>query len=230
MEEKISVKDNYKVSKITYESCKEWLLYKHYAHKIPSIQYSFGIFNNKKILQGICCFGSPANNHNNVLGEYRQIELVRLVINEGLEKNILSYFVSQCFNLLERPVSIISYADQGKNHHGYIYQATNWVYTGLGGGVDYYMDNAGNEIHSRIMSDYRLKFPDMSRDEISSMLGWEKQQGTYKHRYFYFLGSKGEKKLWMKELKSKYEILPYPKGDNVRYDASYAPKMRKKLF
>ncbi len=26
---------------------------------------------------------------------------------------------------------IVSYADTSQNHHGYIYQATNWIYTGL---------------------------------------------------------------------------------------------------
>jgi len=28
----------------------------------------------------------------------------------------------------------------------------------------------------------------------------------------------------------KYEIKPYPKGENKRYDASYKPKTQMKLF
>ena len=34
-------------------------------------------------------------------------------------------------NLLPKPQAIVSYADTSQGHHGYIYQATNWIYTGL---------------------------------------------------------------------------------------------------
>ena len=40
-----------------------------------------------------------------------------------------------------------------------------------------------------------------------------------KHRYVIFTGSKKEKKILKKSL--NYKIMPYPKGDNKRYDASY---------
>lgn len=49
-----------------------------------------------------------------------------------------------------------------------------------------------------------------------------------KHRYFYFLGSKTERKKMMKAL--AYPIVPYPKGDNKRYDASYQPAKEQLLF
>ena len=212
------------------EHYRDWLLNKHYAHTLPSVISAFGLYDNEKILQGVCCYGTPANNHNNTLGSYRCIELVRLVVNENLPKNTLSFFVTQSFKFLEQPLVIISYADEGKNHHGYIYQATNWIYTGKGGGVDFYKDKTGKEIHSRIMSDYRLKWPEKSRQQIAKELGWEQIEGTYKHRYYYFLGNKKEKKLMMTFLLEKYKIEPYPKGDNVRYDASYKPLVNLKLF
>lgn len=226
----MSIKNKYQVRSIANDDIKEWLLYKHYAHTIPSVIYSFGIFDDNLILQGVCCYGSPANNHNNQMGDFKQIELVRLVKNENLERNVASFFISETFKILPKPLSLISYADIGKNHHGYIYQATNWIYTGIGGGVDFYIDDKQNEIHSRIMSDYRIKFPDKSREEISKLLNWTKIKGTFKHRYFYFLGDKKLKKQWIAELKSKYDILPYPKGDNQKYDASYKPIIQISLF
>ena len=202
----MSIKDKYLVKSIDSFQTHEWLLHKHYAKAIPNIMYSFGLYDKNKILQGVCCFGTPANNHNNNLGDFKMIELVRLVKNDGLEKNILSWFLSKCFNFLPKPLSLISYADEGKNHHGYIYQATNWIYTGLGGGVDFYINEDNKEIHSRIMSDYRLKYPDMTRAEIADMLKWKKVKGTYKHRYFYFIGSKKQKKKWKKQLTDKYKV------------------------
>lgn len=203
-----------------------WLLKKHYAHTLPNIMYSFGLYDNNTVLQGVCCYGTPANNHNNMMGDFKQIELVRLIINENLPKNILSYFVSKTFLFLEKPISLISYADKGKNHHGYIYQATNWLYTGLGGGVDFYLDTNDKEIHSRVMSDLRLEHTDMSRAEIAIMFKWRLVKGTYKHRYFYFLGNKRDRAVWLKTLLEKYPRKSYPKGDNIRYDASYTPQVQ----
>jgi hypothetical protein len=49
-----------------------------------------------------------------------------------------------------------------------------------------------------------------------------------KHRYFYFKGNKYEIKQMHKEL--KFEVEPYPKGENIRYDASYEPSIQIKLF
>jgi hypothetical protein len=211
---------SYKVKSIPNSQTHEWLLNKHYARTIPSIMHSFGLYEELSLV-GVCCFGTPANNHNNQLGKFKCIELVRLCVNDGLQKGSLSYFVSQTLKQLPAPLVIISYADQGKNHHGYIYQATNWIYTGLGGGVDFYKDKDNNEIHSRIMSDLRLKEPNKTRKQIADELGWELMPGTYKHRYFYFLGTKKEKKEMLIELREKYVVKNYPKGENVRYDSSY---------
>lgn len=222
--------DGFQVRPVPKDQCKLWLLRKHYAGTIPNIIYAFGLYDKEMVLQGICCYGTPANNHNNQLGDFRMIELVRLVVNDLGIEDMLSWFVSRTFSFLPRPLSLISYADAGKNHHGYIYQATNWIYTGLGGGVDFYVDQDGNEIHSRIMSDYRLKFPDKSRAEIAEDLKWKSEKGTYKHRYFYFLGDRREKKKWLKQLLEKYPAQPYPKGDNIRYDASYEPQVQGVLF
>jgi len=226
----MSIIDKYKINSIDNSDSYEWLLRKHYAKTIPSLIHSFGLFNIDNEMMGVCCYGSPANNHNNNMGKYRMIELVRLCIKECPEKNLLSYFVAGTFHYLKKPLALISYADQGKNHHGYIYQATNWIYTGLGGGVDFYIDENKREIHSRIMSDYRLKYPNMNRDDIAKMLKWDKVEGTYKHRYFMFLGSKRDKKDMRNIMKEKYSIKEYPKGDNIRYDASYEPNQQLRLF
>jgi hypothetical protein len=49
-----------------------------------------------------------------------------------------------------------------------------------------------------------------------------------KHRYFYFLGNKKQVKDMFKML--PYELQPYPKGENKRYDASYIPSTQTTLF
>ena len=50
--------NNYSVISIKAKETYDWLLYKHYAKRIPSISYSFGLYHNK-ILEGVCTFGKP---------------------------------------------------------------------------------------------------------------------------------------------------------------------------
>ncbi len=115
----------YKVIKISYAQAKPWILKKHYAHRVPVIQYSFGLFKYKKLI-GICTFGLSGNRY---LNNY--IELNRLIVEDGEKKNVTSILVSKSLKLLPKPNIIISYADPNQGHVGYIYQATNWIYTGL---------------------------------------------------------------------------------------------------
>ena len=208
----MSIKQKYKVKSIAKYLCKEWLLHKHYAKRIPSISYAFGLFD--KDLVGVMTIGKPASNSLcvGVCGENNSkyvYELNRLCVNEGLQKNVLSYFVASCLNKLDSLI-LVSYADTKMNHNGYIYQATNWLYTGktkertdIG-----FQDNS----HSR----HYNKNLDYSKN---------RKFRSSKHRYIYFTGNK---KKWLQQL--NYEIQPYPKGENKRYNASYKPTIQKELF
>ena len=53
-------------------------------------------------------------------------------------------------------------------------------------------------------------------------------QNKPKNRYIYIIATKKQKTDILKNL--KYEIQPYPKGQNKRYDASYQPTTQNKLF
>lgn len=222
----MSIKDKYTVRSITHQDYAEWLLFKHYAKVIPTnITYSFGLYNQDNILIGICTFGYPASaaliHGKSLFVDYEVLtqELNRLVI-EGKDKNLLSFLVSQCINLIQKPCCLISFADSNQGHHGYIYQATNWIYTGMSEPRKLYYDSINkNYIHPRHIYE---RFPDGLPEHIKI----EKETGG-KHRYLYFNGTKKQKKKMRKHL--KYEILPYPKGDNERYDASYEPTIQGRM-
>ena len=221
----------YTIRSIDSEQCKEWLLYKHYAKRIPRIIYSFGIFNEDLILQGICTFGTPARMLNNAYGVFdgklsiQTVELNRLCINEGLEKNLLSFFVSKCLTFLPKPMVVVSYADGNQGHHGFIYQATNWIYTGITSLESIYSNNRTNEIvHPRTIVNL---YGSREIESLPEYIEVSKEESG-KHRYFQFLGDKRK----VKEMKNnlKYPILPYPKGENKRYDSSYRPTVQGQLF
>lgn len=227
----MSIKDKYTVKPIDSYLCKEWCLKKHYAKRLPPIEHAFGLWDSDGMMQGIVTYGTPVSSTLRELwnNKYKLMELNRLVINEGLEKNILSFLIAQSFNQMPKPMVLVSYADTSKNHHGYIYQATNWFYTGLSAVFkDYYVKGMEHLHNGTIM--------DMSRGQENRVEWLRNKFGDNlimidrprKHRYFYFIGTKKE----CKEMKQMlpYKIEPYPKGDNIRYDASYIPTTQTTLF
>ena len=215
------IKEVYKVKSIKKELCKEWLLYKHYAKRIPSISYAFGLFDSK-MMQGILTVGKPASNALciGVCGKHNSkyvYELNRLCVNDGLKKNVLSYFVSQSLKMLNN-IILVSYADTSQNHNGYIYQATNWIYTGLSAKRTERYDINNPNRHSKSVTDSKnVKYQELAvRDR------------PQKHRYIFFIGSKKQKKQWLKEL--NYKIQAYPKGENTNYDTSYKTTTQTEVF
>lgn len=228
----MSIKDKYKVRSIDSAQCKEWLLYKHYARRMCPIEYSFGLFDEYNLLQGIVTYGTPVSSTlRDTFGNgFKLMELNRLCINDGLERNTLSYFVSESLSQLPKPLIIASYADTTQNHHGFIYQATNWIYTGLSAKVNIVKIKGMEHLHSGTILDMARGKEDRFA-YLKAKFGEDnvyKEPSPRKHRYFYFLGSKKQKKAMLKAL--PYPIEPYPKGDNKRYDASYQVSVQTTLF
>ncbi|WKV24112.1 acetyltransferase [Bacillus phage PSYJ-YH] len=106
--------DSMEVREITYQDTKPFILEKHYAGRMPSVSYAFGLFFGDK-LEGVLTIGKPASNSlcEGVCGkEYKDkvYELNRLIVNEGLPKNTLSRFVSECLKRLKyHNLIIVSY-------------------------------------------------------------------------------------------------------------------------
>jgi len=202
---------NVNIVSIKQSVCTDWLLDKHYLKRMPTISKSFGLFINNHI-EGVCVF-SPAIARFDL--EDSPYELSRLVTNELNQKNITSFFLAGCLNLIKDP-HVVSYADQNWGHHGYIYQATNWMYTGMSSKEKIIYVN-GEETHRRTI------FARYGTSSIPALIGmgytitFKEQEG--KHRYFQVTGNKHQKKKLRKELMEKYDVLPYPKGQNSRYDA-----------
>lgn len=222
-----SIKDNYTVKSIKKRETHDWLLNKHYAKAIPSISYAFGLYENSKLV-GVCCYGNGAVNlAGSIVPKHKDkkhYELNRLVTEE-LPKNALSYFVSKTMKKINKPSVLVSYADGNQGHNGYIYQATNWIYTGITGTEKKYYDTRnGKRLHSHTVVDIygsrsKEKLPEFI-EVVDELVG--------KHRYVFFNGSKTFKNDC--ELFMRYKELPYPKGENENYDASYKPQTQATLW
>ena len=210
--------NGYTVHTIERKDAIPWIKLKHYAKKTPSISHSFGLFYNDTIC-GVVTYGQPPNPQpRKCCGEmYKDIviELNRLVV-ESKRKNSTSFLVGKSLKLLPKPLIIVSYADPNQGHVGYIYQATNWLYTGKGGGaIELYLN--GNRVNERTIDHKGIHTKKDKKKYILDMGGyWD--DAKPKNRYHYFIGSKKQKKEMLKAL--RYPILPYPKGESKRYDTS----------
>jgi hypothetical protein len=149
-----SIKNKFNVIPIEGKLTYEWILKKHYAKRIPSISYAFGLYDIDNILQGVVTYGMPpsATLSESICGKnYKNIvlELNRLITNDGLEKNVLSFFVSKSLLMLPKPNIIVSFSDANMNHNGYIYQACNFIYTGVSSNTSKLIDKDNKEFHFR---------------------------------------------------------------------------------
>lgn len=184
----------YEIRKITYHETKPYILDIHYAKRMPSISFAFGLFEDDEIV-GVVTYGMPASPWlcKGICGEehkHNVLELNRLVLKNN-KPNEASRLVSASLKQLPAPKIIVSYADTAHGHTGYIYQACNFLFTGT---TKPRTDIAGkNGKHSRHHLGDRTK----------------RVQRSAKHRYVIFIGNKKHKKTFLNSL--KYPILPYPK-------------------
>jgi len=223
----MGLKDDFKVKSIKPKETHDWLLNKHYAKRIPSISWAFGLFDSH--LKGVCAFGTPASSTllRGVCGQKwsdNVIELSRLVINDECPKNTASYFVSKCIKMLPRPKIIVSYADTGQGHVGKVYQACNFIYTGLSSKfTDPKVKGLEHQHHATYANG-------MTNDDLKRKYGDRLyfEERDRKHRYVYFIGSKKDVNKMINDL--NYPIKPYPKGESKRYDASYEPQVQSEMF
>ena len=197
-------------SKETYN----WLLEKHYAKRIPNITDAFGLFFDSTLI-GVVTYGIPPYHSLCIwvcVEEHKDkvIELNRLCLQDN-HRNQSSYLISQSLKLLEKPKIVVSYADTSKGHVGYVYQATNFIYTGMSAKRTEWRIK-GSNLHSKTITEQstleeRQNNPDK----------YEVVERPQKHRYIYIIGNKKDKKLLTKCI--NYRVMPYPKGDTKRYDS-----------
>ena len=206
------MKDSYKVKRISYDDTKPYLLNIHYAKRMPSITYAYGLFMND-VLCGVVTYGTPpsATLRKGLAGEKNIkyiLELNRLCLKNNL-KNEASILVSKSLKQLPKSI-IISFADTEQNHIGYVYQACNFYYCGLSAKRTDWKIKGKEHLHGQTIADKYRGVKNRAkaiRDDYGDK--FYLQPRPRKHRYVFFVGSKSDKKTFKKQL--NYEIKPYPK-------------------
>jgi hypothetical protein len=219
------------VSQIPSKEAEPWILVRHYAKRKCPISYAFGAFRNNELI-GIVTFGTPASStlRKGIAGnEWMEsvLELNRLCCLSG--KNTASILVGRALRLLPKPSIIVSYADTAQGHIGYVYQATNFIYTGLSAKRTDWKIKGKEHLHGATIADE-------SRGQIDRAKWMREKYGddfyleqrSRKHRYIYLCGNLRERLKMRSSL--MYCEQPYPKGETRRYDASGEIQTQSTLF
>lgn len=210
-----SPKNIFIIKKVSYSMAMEIVIENHYLHRKSPCSFSFGLFCklcNKCV--GVIIYGTPSSPtlRTGICGkeyETNVIELTRLWIKDGTPKNSESYLIGNTIKLVGKDI-IVSFAEIQQGHLGIIYQATNWIYTGLSAKRPNYKID-GMDLHTTTITDEgRGKENPVAflREKYGSRL--KTFDRPRKHRYIYFNVNKKTKVALLAKL--KYKILPYPKS------------------
>jgi len=208
-----------RVERISSQDAQPFLLNRHYAKRLCPISHAFGSYRGHDLI-GVVTYGTPLSStlRDGVCGkEYSQcvLELNRLCCESG--KNIASQLVGRSLSMLPKPSVVVSYADTGQGHVGYVYQSTNFIYTGLSAKFKDPMVRGQEHKHHTTIGDEGRGHP--SRVEyLREKYGAENVyyvERARKHRYVFFCGNKTER--WKMKSSLKYKVEDYPKGKSDRY-------------
>ncbi len=200
----------YKVFPIPNKLAQEIVVKHHYLHRKAPCSFAFGLFLGEQLF-GVILYGTPSSaplrrgiaglkNAGNV------IELTRLWVHDSVPKNGESYLIGHTLKKINKEI-VVSFADTSQGHLGTVYQATNWLYTGLSAKRTNWTIRGINKHCQTIADKYTSK-------ELREKFGEEfsLQPRPRKHRYIYInCKDKKRKEELIKSL--KYPLLPYPKKE-----------------
>lgn len=180
----------------------------HYLHRKAPCSQAFGLFDVDGGLHGVVMYGTPSSSalRAGIAGKeesFNVIELTRLWVHDSVPKNGESFLIGRSLPKVKKEI-VVSFADTAQDHLGVVYQATNWLYTGLSAKrTDWVVD--GHDKHGHTWAD---KY---TANEMRQLFGekFRLQPRSRKHRYIY-INAKGKRKVELLA-KLRYKQESYPK-------------------
>ena len=206
------MKKEYEIREIDFQTAMDAVIKNHYLHRRAPYSHAYGLYEKDTgNLVGVVNYGVPASSTllKGICGEsemHNIYELNRLWIDDSVPKNGESFLVGNSLKLLDKEI-IVSYADTSQGHVGYVYQATNFIYTGMSAKFYDYVVKGKEHLH-RATYAYSMTVTEMKKEFGEDNV--YRVERPRKHRYIYFNADKKRKKELEKKL--KYKVLPYPKS------------------
>jgi hypothetical protein len=207
----MSLKDDFRIEQIDYRQAMDIVIANHYLHRKASCSVAFGLFHkddwqpvgvivyginaSSTLLKGICGPEEAGNVY----------ELTRLWIDDSVPRNGESFLIGNTIRKLDKDI-IVSFADASYGHRGIVYQATNFIYTGLSAKFkDPKVKGLEHQHHTTYANG-------MTNAEVIEKFGAENVSFVdrpRKHRYI-FINATGRRRKELME-KLRYKPQPYPK-------------------
>jgi len=201
-----------RVRPISSTIARELFMRYHYLHSLPGgTKLTFGAFEGTRLMGALALGAGPFNAHSVVQGATPAdaLTLTRLWLSDKLPHNSESRVLGVVLRTLERHTNLkflVTYADPLQGHLGTIYQATNWIYTGLSDPTPLYDLGDGKPHHSRtlgyLFGTRSVEYFSQHGVEVTLL------PQSPKHRYIYFLNPS-----WRCRL--RVPVLHYPKKGDV---------------
>lgn len=211
------MKQSYSVEPIQNKDTYPFLLNIHYAGRIPSITYSFGLFLNTALV-GCVTYGTPPSSGLRIGIAGREfssnvLELNRLCLLKNI-KNEASLLVGASLKELKKQGNfiVVSFADTKMDHTGYVYQACNFLYTGLSAKRTDWKVRGKEHLHGQTIADEFRGCKNraaMMREKYGE--DFYLAPRSRKHRYIYIIGDRNFKKSVLGSI--KYKLETYPKSN-----------------
>jgi hypothetical protein len=198
----------YAIKQINYKQAMNIVVEHHYLHRKCPCSIAFGLFLGDEI-KGVICYGTPSSAplRSGIAGNenaFNVIELTRLWVCDSVPKNGESFLIGNTLKKCGKEI-VVSFAEIDQGHVGTVYQASNWIYTGLSAkrtnwtieGLDKHCQTIADKYTAaQIREKYGDKFKLVDRPR--------------KHRYVY-INAKGKRKA---ELIGQLKYTPkhYPKN------------------
>jgi hypothetical protein len=183
----MSSKPVLKIDWATHEAakfaCENW----HYSRCVPAGKVvKIGAWENGKFI-GVVLFSRGATNEIGspyALGQTEICELTRIALNKHITP--VSKIISIAIKMLKKTNTgirlIVSYADKNQNHHGGIYQATNWIFCGMAKDYGGSLIINGKQIHGRsVGAKYGTRSLEYIRKHVDKNATFAETSGKYKY-------------------------------------------------
>ena len=219
MQEKVDLKVDWATHEAAKYACLNW----HYSKSVPVPPLvKIGAWENNCFI-GVIIFSRGANN--NLLKAFdiditEGCELVRIALSK--HKSFVSEIMSKSILFLKKENArvrlLVSFADPSEGHHGGIYQATNWIYTGKQQDSIEYISPSGKRVHGRMV---KKKGWTVCMGKVRKTLTPEQCVPVVKpgkHRYLMPLDKKMRKQILPL-------AQPYPKRSKQAMDATSVTEM-----
>jgi len=183
--------ENYHIKQIDYRTAMDVVVREHYLHRKAPCSIAFGLFLENQ-LKGVVCYGTPSSAplRSGIAGPENAknvVELTRLWVCDSVPRNGESFLIGRTIKRAGKEI-VVSFAEIEQGHVGTVYQATNWIYTGLSAKrTNWTVD--GVDKHCQTLADkYTSK---QIREQYGKLFSLKPR--PRKHRYV-FINAKGRRR------------------------------------